>query len=76
MKTRKTHADLGDGFFDLVKPAVFPQTILRYRNQRAGRYNETSKHDEPPGSTERHGPVCLRDSRQRPAPRHAPHAQR
>ena len=35
MKTRKTHADLGDGFFDLVKPAVFPQTILRYRNQRA-----------------------------------------
>ena len=35
MKARKTHADLGDGFFDLVKPAVFPQTILRYRNQRA-----------------------------------------
>jgi uncharacterized protein YdiU (UPF0061 family) len=35
VKTRKTHADLGDGFFDLVRPASFPETILRYRNQRA-----------------------------------------
>ncbi len=35
MKTRTTHAELGEGFFDLVKPAAFPQTILRYRNQRA-----------------------------------------
>jgi uncharacterized protein YdiU (UPF0061 family) len=35
VKSRTTHAELGDGFFDLVKPAVFPETILRYRNQRA-----------------------------------------
>jgi uncharacterized protein YdiU (UPF0061 family) len=35
VKTRTTHADLGDGFFDPVRPATFPQTILRYRNQRA-----------------------------------------
>jgi len=35
VKTRKTHAELGEGFFDLVKPATFAQTILRYRNRRA-----------------------------------------
>jgi len=35
VKTRTTHAELGDGFFDLVRPASFPRTILRYRNQRA-----------------------------------------
>jgi uncharacterized protein YdiU (UPF0061 family) len=29
------HADLGPGFFDPVKAASFPQTMLRYRNQRA-----------------------------------------
>jgi len=34
-KPRTTHDDLGDGYFDRVKPAEFPQTILRYRNQRA-----------------------------------------
>lgn len=28
------HADLGEEFFDFVKPAAFPQHILRYRNQR------------------------------------------
>ncbi len=33
-----THADLGEGFFDAVRAAEFPKTILRYRNQRwAGR---------------------------------------
>lgn len=31
----KTHAELGEGFFDEVTPAQFPQHILRYRNQRA-----------------------------------------
>lgn len=35
MKARTAHADLGEGFFDLVRPATFPQTILRHRNQRA-----------------------------------------
>jgi uncharacterized protein YdiU (UPF0061 family) len=34
-KPRTTHADLGEGFFDRVKAAAFPQTVLRYRNQRA-----------------------------------------
>ena len=29
------HATLGEGFFDEVAPAAFPQQILRYRNQRA-----------------------------------------
>jgi uncharacterized protein YdiU (UPF0061 family) len=29
------HAELGDGFFDIVQPAKFPQHILRHRNQRA-----------------------------------------
>ncbi|MHB1103992.1 MAG: protein adenylyltransferase SelO [Devosia sp.] len=29
------HAELGDGFFDLVGPAKFPRHVLRYRNQRA-----------------------------------------
>jgi serine/tyrosine/threonine adenylyltransferase len=32
---RTTHADLGDGFFDPVRPAQFPEHILRFRNQRA-----------------------------------------
>ncbi len=29
-----THLALGDAFYDVVKPADFPQTILRYRNDR------------------------------------------
>lgn len=28
------HADLGNAFYDVVRPAEFPQHILRYRNQR------------------------------------------
>jgi serine/tyrosine/threonine adenylyltransferase len=28
------HADLGEGFYDLVEAATFPQHILRHRNQR------------------------------------------
>jgi uncharacterized protein YdiU (UPF0061 family) len=28
------HADLGSEFFDKVRPASFPQHVLRYRNQR------------------------------------------
>jgi serine/tyrosine/threonine adenylyltransferase len=28
------HADLGDVFFDEVEPALFPETVLRHRNQR------------------------------------------
>lgn len=28
------HAELGEAFFDAVRPASFPQHILRYRNQR------------------------------------------
>ncbi len=32
---RTTHADLGEGYFDKVKAAAFPEHILRYRNQRA-----------------------------------------
>ena len=28
------HANLGEAFFDPVHPADFPQTVLRYRNQR------------------------------------------
>ncbi len=35
MKPRTDHARLGEGFFDPVQPARFPQHILRYRNQRA-----------------------------------------
>lgn len=31
------HADLGEAFFDPVHPADFPQTVLRYRNQRWAR---------------------------------------
>ncbi|GJD31066.1 Protein adenylyltransferase SelO [Methylobacterium adhaesivum] len=27
------HAELGDAFYDVVAPAAFPQTILRFRNQ-------------------------------------------
>ena len=34
-RARTTHAELGEGFFDAVRPAEFPQHILRYRNQRA-----------------------------------------
>jgi serine/tyrosine/threonine adenylyltransferase len=34
-RPRTTHADLGPDLFDPVKPAEFPETILRYRNQRA-----------------------------------------
>ncbi len=34
-KPRTTHAELGEGYFDKVKAAAFPETILRYRNQRA-----------------------------------------
>lgn len=34
-RPRSTHAELGEGFFDAVRPAQFPQHILRYRNQRA-----------------------------------------
>jgi uncharacterized protein YdiU (UPF0061 family) len=34
-RPRKDHASLGEGFFDVVKAAAFPQYILRYRNQRA-----------------------------------------
>jgi uncharacterized protein YdiU (UPF0061 family) len=33
----KLHATLGDGFYDPVQPAQFPEHILRYRNQRAAR---------------------------------------
>ena len=29
----RRHADLGPAFFDVVAPARFPETILRYRNQ-------------------------------------------
>jgi uncharacterized protein YdiU (UPF0061 family) len=36
-KPRKDHATLGDGFFDPVRAANFPQHILRYRNQRAAK---------------------------------------
>src|SRR3954454_9557196 len=28
------HADLGEGFFDVVAPGEFPQHVLRYRTQR------------------------------------------
>lgn len=34
-RPRTTHAELGEGFFDAVRPARFPEHILRYRNQRA-----------------------------------------
>jgi uncharacterized protein YdiU (UPF0061 family) len=34
-KARTTHTDLGDAFYDAVRPAEFPEHILRYRNQRA-----------------------------------------
>lgn len=33
-KPQKTHLDLGDDFFDPVDPADFPQTIIRFRNDR------------------------------------------
>lgn len=35
MKPRTSHAELGEGFFDPVRAAEFPQRLLRYRNQRA-----------------------------------------
>ncbi|MDQ4060131.1 MAG: YdiU family protein, partial [Pseudomonadota bacterium] len=28
------HAELGEGFYDLVEPAAFPEHVLRYRNRR------------------------------------------
>ena len=31
----RSHAALGDAFYDPVPPAAFPQHILRWRNQRA-----------------------------------------
>lgn len=31
------HPDLGEAFFDRVRPADFPRTILRYRNERWAR---------------------------------------
>lgn len=34
-RPQATILDLGDGFFDPVEPARFPQTILRFRNDRA-----------------------------------------
>jgi uncharacterized protein YdiU (UPF0061 family) len=34
-KSRTDHATLGEGFFDPVRAAEFPEHILRYRNQRA-----------------------------------------
>ena len=33
-KPSQAHAALGETMFDAVEPAVFPTTILRYRNQR------------------------------------------
>lgn len=33
-KGTTAHARLGDAFFDIVTPADFPRTVLRYRNQR------------------------------------------
>ena len=30
----RAHAELGDEFYDLVAPAVFPQHVLRHRDQR------------------------------------------
>lgn len=34
-RPRRSHADLGPAFYDAVRPAAFPEHILRYRNQRA-----------------------------------------
>jgi uncharacterized protein YdiU (UPF0061 family) len=34
-KAKSTHAELGEGFFDAVRPAQSPEHILRWRNQRA-----------------------------------------
>ena len=37
-RPEKTHLALGDAFYDVVRPADFPKTILRYRNDaHAGR---------------------------------------
>jgi uncharacterized protein YdiU (UPF0061 family) len=33
-RAERLHASLGEGFFDEVEPAVFPQLTLRYRNMR------------------------------------------
>lgn len=35
LRASKRHAALGDGFFDPVEPAQFPEHVLRFRNQRA-----------------------------------------
>ena len=34
MKPSTRHADLGEAFYDIVAPARFPQTTLRWRNRR------------------------------------------
>ena len=34
-RPRRSHAELGPAFYDAVRPAAFPEHILRYRNQRA-----------------------------------------
>ena len=34
MKPSTRHAELGDAFYDVVEPARFPETILRWRNDR------------------------------------------
>jgi len=36
-KPAKQHETLGDAFYDRVAPAIFPQTILRHRDQRWAR---------------------------------------
>ena len=33
-RPEQTHASLGHGFFDPVRPALFPETRLRFRNDR------------------------------------------
>ena len=35
LRTRLDHAELGEGFYDPVEPARFPEHVLRHRNQRA-----------------------------------------
>ena len=34
-RPRRSHAELGPVFYDAVRPAAFPEHILRFRNQRA-----------------------------------------
>ena len=36
MRPSTRHAELGDTFYDVVEPARFPKTILRWRNDRWG----------------------------------------